>query len=185
MDEITKFSGWHHIYHIHITFFRFFIVPNVFPWDHPKCSQKYLSFIPYGLPKVQLSWKSWAIGSRIICFYFATSYPKRCYYWGMPNVPKKLVTGQSIWLLQKTKIKCEFILFIRWGASPSSIFSLFFCNEPIWLAHHSKKKKLWRFLKQKVLFWNMEFLSFGYSLGNISGTWKLFALNQPQNPNFF
>ncbi len=82
-------------------FFCFFIVPNVFPWDHPKCSQKYLSFIPYGLPKVQFSWKSWAIGSRIICFYFATSYPKRCYYWGMPNVPKKLVTGQSIWLLQK------------------------------------------------------------------------------------
>ncbi len=157
-DEIIKlhsinitcclhWNGWNHKYHMHITFFRFFIVPNVFPWGHPKCSQKYPSFIPYGLPKVQLSWKSWAIGSRIICFYFATSCPKRCYYWGMPHVPKILVTGQSIWLLQKIKIKCEFILFIRWGASPSSIFSFYFCNEPIWLAHHSKKKKLWRLLK--------------------------------------
>ncbi len=32
---------------------------------------------------------------------------------------------------------------------PSSIFIFFFFNEPIWLAHHSKQVKLWRFLKSK------------------------------------
>ncbi len=35
-----------------------------------------------------------------ICFYFATGSPKRLFYWGLPNVPKQLVMGQSIWPLQ-------------------------------------------------------------------------------------
>jgi hypothetical protein len=26
--------------------------------------------------------------------------PKRCIYWGVPNIPKKLMMGQSMWLLQ-------------------------------------------------------------------------------------
>jgi hypothetical protein len=38
-----------------------------------------------------------------IWFYFAIGGPKRCIYWGIPNVPKKLVMGQSIWPLQKQK----------------------------------------------------------------------------------
>ncbi len=34
------------------------------------------------------------------------------------------------------------LLFIRWEYLSSSIY--FFCNKPIWLAHHSKKMELWR-----------------------------------------
>ncbi len=32
----------------------------------------------------------WAIGEHI-CFYFVTQGPKRCFYWGVPNVTKKWV----------------------------------------------------------------------------------------------
>jgi hypothetical protein len=39
--------------------------------------------------------KRWAIG---VCMG-----AKRCSSWGMPNVPKKLMMGQSIWLLKKKK----------------------------------------------------------------------------------
>jgi len=28
-----------------------------------------------------------------ICFYFAIAGPKRCIYWGIPNVPKKIGDG--------------------------------------------------------------------------------------------
>ncbi len=43
-----------------------------------------------------------------ICFYFVTGGPKMCFYWGVPNVPKKLVMGQSIChLLKLFKKKCE------------------------------------------------------------------------------
>ncbi len=40
-----------------------------------------------------------------ISIYFALGGPKSCIYWGIPNVRKKLVMGQSIWPLQKNKIK--------------------------------------------------------------------------------
>jgi len=40
-----------------------------------------------------------------ICFYFSTWGPKRYFCWGVPNVPKNLVTGQSILPLPKNKNK--------------------------------------------------------------------------------
>jgi len=54
------------------------------------------------LPKVQLSGISTEkVGYRgSICLYFVTWGPKRCIYWGVPNIPKKLMMGQSMWLLQ-------------------------------------------------------------------------------------
>jgi len=39
-------------------------------------------------------------------FPFCSWDPKRCFYWGVPNVPKELmIISQSIWLLQKEKEK--------------------------------------------------------------------------------
>jgi hypothetical protein len=41
-------------------------------------------------------------------FPFCSWDPKRCFYWGVPNVPKELMIGQSIWLLHRKKGKsCE------------------------------------------------------------------------------
>jgi len=38
-------------------------------------------------------------------FYFGEWGPKRCFYWGVPNVLKTLVMGQSMWFFnQKKKI---------------------------------------------------------------------------------
>jgi hypothetical protein len=42
---------------------------------------------------------------------------------------------------------------------PSSI-AIFFCNKPIWLAHHSTKWNYGRSPKQKVLFWHIECLTY-------------------------
>jgi hypothetical protein len=40
-----------------------------------------------------------------ICFYFATGGPKRCFHWGVLNVPKKLLMGQlNMALSQKKKV---------------------------------------------------------------------------------
>jgi hypothetical protein len=98
-------------------FFLFFpLISNVFPLcSHqilkrfPKLfftmvPKQHLSFIPYGLPKVQLSvvWQAEKMGDRgSICVYFVTWGPKRCIYWRVPNIPKQLMMGQSIWLLKK------------------------------------------------------------------------------------
>jgi hypothetical protein len=38
-------------------------------------------------------------------FPFCSWNPKRCFYWGAPNVPKELMMSQSIWLVQKEKEK--------------------------------------------------------------------------------
>jgi hypothetical protein len=38
-------------------------------------------------------------GAHLFVSIFATKGPKRCFYLGVPNVPKKLVIGQSMWLL--------------------------------------------------------------------------------------
>ncbi len=72
-----------------------------FPSCSLSCSQKHLNFIPYGLPKVQLSCIYSEKVSTIrdyICFYFATWCPKRCFHWGGLNVPNFLLMGQWIWL---------------------------------------------------------------------------------------
>jgi hypothetical protein len=88
---------------------------------------------------------------------------------------------------------------------PSSIFIFIFFNEPISLAHHSKKMKLQWFLHKKILFWGKEFLPFGPSYrqkqdnicqsiwdksevllgslwGSMPGTWELFALTPQPHP---
>jgi hypothetical protein len=46
-----------------------------------------------------------------ICFYFAAGSPKKSFYWGVPDVPKLFVMGQSIWPLQREKKEksCEHI----------------------------------------------------------------------------
>jgi len=36
--------------------------------------------------------KRWAIWSTFF-YIFATGCPKRCFYWGVPNAPKKLGDG--------------------------------------------------------------------------------------------
>jgi hypothetical protein len=82
---------------------------------------------------------------------------------------------------------------IRWGASHIQFF--FFGNEPIWFAHHSKKTKLWLLSKIKGSIWKYgnpclggqhlpkdmgkNWSAIGNSLGNMSVTWELFALNPP------
>jgi hypothetical protein len=48
--------------------------------------------------------KRYSIG-KYICFYFATWDPKRSFHWGVLNMSKKLLMGQSIWLLQKKEKK--------------------------------------------------------------------------------
>jgi hypothetical protein len=51
----------------------------------------HLTFIPYALANVVLL-SLIKVGHRNhTSFYFATSYPKRSFYWEVPNVPKKLV----------------------------------------------------------------------------------------------
>jgi hypothetical protein len=41
-------------------------------------------------------------GNKHICFCFDW-VPKRCIYWGVHNIPKELMMGQSIWPLRKQK----------------------------------------------------------------------------------
>jgi hypothetical protein len=57
------------------------------------------------------------------------------------------------------------LLLIRWGASQ---VELFFFNEPIWLAHHSKKLKLWRLPKIERFYFEVYTSS---SLAHLYG-WK-------------
>jgi hypothetical protein len=53
-------------------------------------SSKHLSFIPYGLPKVELSCIKTEKVSDREGFFSVTGCPKRCSYQGMPkNVPKE------------------------------------------------------------------------------------------------
>ncbi len=63
------------------------------------CSTSYLSHMV--CPKFNshvYKPKRWTPG-ECCCFYFAKlGGPKRCFYWGMPNVPKNLMMAQSIWL---------------------------------------------------------------------------------------
>ncbi len=89
------------------------------------------------------------------------------------------------------------LLFMRWGASQVWIF---FGNEPIWLAHYSKKMKLWRLpkievsiLKHRVPPQRPTYIgkrrttfargAIGNSLRNMSGTWELFTLTTPTPKN--
>jgi hypothetical protein len=44
-----------------------------------------------------------------ICFYFATKGPKRCFYWGVPNVPKTFGDGINVAPSKQNKI----IIIIR------------------------------------------------------------------------
>jgi hypothetical protein len=57
------------------------------------------------LPKVQVSCykvKRW----HHICFYFAAGSPKKSFYWGVLDVPKLFVMGQSIWQKKGEKVVC-------------------------------------------------------------------------------
>ncbi len=112
--------------------FLFFIVTIVFPYvfhmRFSSCSQQHsqiaLHFYPIWFAQRFNSCvhkvKRWAARNNI-CFYFATGGSNRCFYWGVPNVPKKLVMGQSIlWPIQKTpQKKCEhthevIIMILQW-----------------------------------------------------------------------
>jgi hypothetical protein len=48
-----------------------------------------------------------------ICFYFATKGSKRCFYWGVPKVPKKFGDGINVApskqnkKIRKKKEKCD------------------------------------------------------------------------------
>jgi hypothetical protein len=89
MDECLTFGLETHNFHwsqvLKLTMVRFEV-------------QTLIQFDPYGLPlhKVQLL-KSEKMGLREhICFYFATKGSKRCFYWGVPNVPKKIGDGVNV-----------------------------------------------------------------------------------------
>jgi hypothetical protein len=49
----------------------------------------------HGMPKVQLSCIKTEKVDHMehIFLYFATDCPKRCFYWGVPKVPKKIGDG--------------------------------------------------------------------------------------------
>jgi hypothetical protein len=88
---------------------RDFFVFSLFPWDSQKVAQvpelfsKTFPISPQIFPNShEYKPKRWAIGEHT-CSYFGTEGPKRCFYGRVPNVPKKLMMGQSIWLVQKKK----------------------------------------------------------------------------------
>jgi hypothetical protein len=70
--------------------------PYVFPWVSPS-SQVVSQIVPkstsllsrYDLPKLQLSciWTQKVGHREHICLYFAIRGPKRCFHWGVHNVP--------------------------------------------------------------------------------------------------
>jgi hypothetical protein len=39
-----------------------------------------------------------------ICFYFAAGSPKKSFFWGVPDVLKPFVMGQSIWQKKGEKV---------------------------------------------------------------------------------
>ncbi len=97
----------------------FFLVPNVSPTCSHHVVKRFPSFqcVPQHVPNSTsvllhmicpkfnshvYKLKRYVVG-KYICFSFATRDPKRCFHWGVINIPKKLLMGQSIWLLQKKK----------------------------------------------------------------------------------
>jgi hypothetical protein len=70
-------------------------VPTVVP---PRRSQQHLGFIPYSLPKFNspvYKLKRWNPGVQI-CFNLQLGVQRGASIEGMPNVPKKLLMGQSL-----------------------------------------------------------------------------------------
>jgi hypothetical protein len=100
-------------------FFVFFHVPNVFPLcsHHVPWSFSSSQVVPQNFPnstsvlshmvcpKFNLhvcKLTRWSMGEHF-CFHFATQGQKRCFYWGVPNVPKTLVMAEWMWLLSIKK----------------------------------------------------------------------------------
>jgi hypothetical protein len=72
--------------------------PNVFPKVFPIAPGFYPIWFAQSSTPLYVNKKDEFI--VYICFYFATGGPKRCFNWGAcPIFPKKLLMGQSIWLL--------------------------------------------------------------------------------------
>ncbi len=83
-------------------------VPKLFVEHSPRCSLLHLGLIPYGLPKVQLPlYKLNKVKSRgAHLFLFCNCGSKEVLLLGAcPMFPKKLLIGQSIWLLKNKKRK--------------------------------------------------------------------------------
>jgi hypothetical protein len=91
-------------------------VPNMFPAGSPS-SQVVPEFIPYSTsilshmvcPKFNphvYKLKRSAIG-EYICLNFEIGSPKKCFHWGVLNVPNFLLMGQWIWLFPKKNKKTK------------------------------------------------------------------------------
>jgi hypothetical protein len=78
-------------------------VPKLFPNAISVAPQFYPIWFAQSSTLMYINSKGRLLG-EFICFYFVTGGLKRCFHWGMLNVPKKLLLGQWIWLFQK-KIK--------------------------------------------------------------------------------
>jgi hypothetical protein len=74
------------------------VFPNTLPNMFPIAPQLYyVWFCPkFNTHVYKLKMRN--LGEHI-CLYFTIGGQKRCFYWGMPNVPKTLLMGQTIWLL--------------------------------------------------------------------------------------
>jgi len=68
----------------------------------------WLEWRSHGCPKVMgttsINWKGRIyMGAHL--FSFCSWNPKRCFYWGVPDVPKESMISQSIWATSKRKKK--------------------------------------------------------------------------------
>ncbi len=79
--------------------FCFFIVPIIIRF--PKMFPKRLRVYPIWFAQSSILIEKLDCTRACLWNCSATGSPKRCFYWGVPNIPKKLTIGQLILLLQK------------------------------------------------------------------------------------
>jgi hypothetical protein len=84
--------------------FCFFIVPNIIRF--PKMFPKRLTVYPKRFAQSSILIEKLDCTRSCLWNCSVTGSPKRHFYWGVPNIPKKLMMGQLIFLLPK-KNSCE------------------------------------------------------------------------------
>jgi hypothetical protein len=103
--------------------FRF---PNFFPKAFPISPQFYPIWFAQSSTLMYINWKGRLLGSTFF-FILQLGGPKRCFHWGVLNIPKKLLRGQWRWLFQKNKKKlwgfCFFFSQVH-GRGGSFVFCL-------------------------------------------------------------
>jgi hypothetical protein len=99
-----------------------------------------LSFF-YSKFVVQPSWNNFFFYYNTISFASALMSKLMCYMW---------LTQWMTWNCQIAYVwttRTFIILFSCWLVGVPPKFKFFYCYEPLWLAHHKKISKLWRFPK--------------------------------------